>query len=128
MQGKLDWQTNEMFSALSEVHSGYGKLLGNFHFNYVMNYMDESLTVFACDVMSLFSICEYITSCVVVHTSLGVFLCIQTPNTDQLNLQFHTLAEFRPVVNRVVARQFTDWLAANAQFSANVVLLIHKSL
>ena len=32
------------------------------------------------------------------------------------------LAEFRPIhaiVNRVVARQFTDWQATNAQFSPN---------
>ena len=33
---------------------------------------------------------------------------------------FHTFAEFRLIVNRIVARQSTDWLAANAQFSPNV--------
>ena len=52
--------------------------------------------------------------------TLGDFLCIRTPNTDQLNPLFHTFAEFRPIVNRVVAQQSTDWLAANAQFSPNV--------
>ena len=51
-----------------------------------------------------------------VH-SLGDYLCIRTLNTDQLNLLFHTFAEFSPIVNMVVARQSTDWLAANAQFS-----------
>ena len=51
---------------------------------------------------------------------LGYFLCIRTPNTGQLNLLFHTFAEFRPiVVNRVVARQSTYRLAANAHFSPN---------
>ena len=51
--------------------------------------------------------------------SLGDFLCILTPNTGQLNPLFHTLAEFRPIVKRVVARQSTDCLAANAQLSPN---------
>ena len=37
----------------------------------------------------------------------------------ELNPLFHTSAEFRLIVNRIVARQFTDWLAANAQFSPN---------
>ena len=50
---------------------------------------------------------------------LGDFLCILTPNTGQLNPLFHTFAEFRLIVNRIVARQSTDWLAANAQFSPN---------
>ena len=49
--------------------------------------------------------------------ALGNFLCIPTPNTDQLNPLFHIFGEFRPIVNRVVARQSIDWLAANAQFS-----------
>ena len=44
-------------------------------------------------------------------------MCIRTPNTGQLNPLFHTFAEFRPIVNRVVAWQSSDWLAANAQFS-----------
>ena len=52
---------------------------------------------------------------------LGDFLCIQTPNTGQLNPPFHTFTEFRPIVNRIVAWQSTDWLAANAQFSPNVL-------
>ena len=51
---------------------------------------------------------------------LGDFLCIPTPNTGELNPLFHTFAEFRLIVNRVVARQSTDWLASNAQFSSNV--------
>ena len=51
--------------------------------------------------------------------SLGDFLCIPTPNTGQLNNLFHTFAELRLIVNRIVARQSTDWLAANAQFSPN---------
>ena len=51
--------------------------------------------------------------------TLGDFLCIPTPNTGQLNPVFHTFAEFRPIVNRIVAWQSTDWLAANAQFSPN---------
>ena len=52
--------------------------------------------------------------------SLGDLLCILTPNTGQLNPLFHTFAEFRLIVNRIVVRQSTDWLAANAQFSPNV--------
>ena len=51
--------------------------------------------------------------------ALGDFLCIPTPNTGQLNPLFHTFAEFRLIVNRITARQFTDWLATNAQFSPN---------
>ena len=51
--------------------------------------------------------------------SLGDFLYIRTPNTGQFNPLFHTVVEFRPIVNRVVARQSTDWLAASAQFSPN---------
>ena len=51
--------------------------------------------------------------------ALGDFLCIQTLNTGQLNPPFHTFAEFRLIVNRIVARQSIDWLAANAQFSPN---------
>ena len=51
--------------------------------------------------------------------SLGDFLCIPTPNTDQLNTLFHTFAEIRLKVNKIVPRQSTDWLAANAQFSPN---------
>ena len=46
-------------------------------------------------------------------------MCIPTPNTGQLNPLFHTFAEFRLIVNRIVVRQSTDWLAANAQFSPN---------
>ena len=49
--------------------------------------------------------------------SLGDFLCIPTLNTGQLNPLFHTFAEFRLIVNSIVVRQSTDWLAANAQFS-----------
>ena len=45
------------------------------------------------------------------------FLCIATLNTGQLNPLFHTFAEFRLIVNRIVARQSTNWLAASAQFS-----------
>ena len=48
-------------------------------------------------------------------------MCIPTPNTGQLNPLFHTFGEFRLIVNRIVARQSTDWLAANAQFSPNEV-------
>ena len=57
-----------------------------------------------------------------INTSLGDFLCIPTPNTGtgQFNPLFHTFAEFRLIVNRIVARQSIDWLAANAQFSPNV--------
>ena len=51
--------------------------------------------------------------------TLGDFLCIPTPNPGQLNLLFHNFAEFRLIVNKIVARQSTDWLAANAQFSPN---------
>ena len=50
---------------------------------------------------------------------LGDFLCIPTPNTGQLNPLFHTFVKFRLIVNRIVTRQYTDWLAANAQFSLN---------
>ena len=50
---------------------------------------------------------------------LGDFLCIPTPNTGQLNPLFHTFVEYRLIVNRVVVRQSTDWLAANAQFFPN---------
>ena len=60
--------------------------------------------------------------------TLGYFLCIQTPNTGQLNPLFHTFAKFRPIVNRVVARQSTGWLAANAQFSPNVFIKKGTSL
>ena len=49
--------------------------------------------------------------------TLGDFLCIRTPITGQLNPPFHTFAELRPIVNRVVARQSTDLMAVNAQFS-----------
>ena len=42
---------------------------------------------------------------------------ISTPNTGQLNSLYHTFGEFRLIVNRTVARQSTDWLAANAEFS-----------
>ena len=51
--------------------------------------------------------------------SSGNFLCIRTPNTGQLNPLFHIFEEFRPIVNRVVARQSSDWLVASAQFSPN---------
>ena len=50
--------------------------------------------------------------------SLGDFLCLRTPDTGQLNPLFYTFAEMRPIVNRVVAWQTNDWLAANAKFSA----------
>ena len=63
---------------------------------------------------------RYEVSLVTVLLSLGDFLCIPTPNTGQLNPLFHTFAEFRLIVNRVVAQQSTDWLAANAQFFPNV--------
>ena len=46
-------------------------------------------------------------------------MCIQTPNTGQLNPLFRTFAEFRLIVNRIEARQSTDWVAANTQFSPN---------
>ena len=52
-------------------------------------------------------------------TSLGDFLCIPTPNTGQWNPLFHTVGEFRLIVNRIVVRQSTDWLAANAQLLNN---------
>ena len=55
----------------------------------------------------------------VTLVTLGDFLCIPTLNTGQLNPLFHTFAEFRLIVNRIVAWQSTDWLAANAQFSPN---------
>ena len=58
---------------------------------------------------------------------LGDFLCIQTPNTGQLNPLFHTFAEFRLIVNRMEARQSTDWVAANAQFSPNAYPRISPS-
>ena len=51
--------------------------------------------------------------------ALGDLLCIWSPNTGQLNPLFHTFAESRLIVNRVVAQQSTGWLAANAQFSLN---------
>ena len=57
---------------------------------------------------------------------LGDLLCIPAPNTGQLNPLFHTFAEFRLIVNRIVARQSTDWLAANAQFSPNVEPREHR--
>ena len=44
---------------------------------------------------------------------------LPTPNTGQLNPLFHTFAEFRLIVNRIAALQFTDCLTANAQFSPN---------
>ena len=58
--------------------------------------------------------CKY---CIVI-VPLGDFLCIPTLNTE-LNPLFHTFAEFRLIVIRIMARQSTDWLAANAQFSPN---------
>ena len=48
------------------------------------------------------------------------FLCIPTPNTGQLYSPFHTFAEVRLIVKRIIARQSTDWLATNAQFSPNI--------
>ena len=60
--------------------------------------------------------------------TLGDFLCIPTPNAGQLNPPFHTFAEFRLIVNRIVVRQSTDWLAANAQFSPNVCFILMKFL
>ena len=39
------------------------------------------------------------------NISLGEFLCIPTPNTGQLNPPFHTFAEFRLTVNRIVVGQ-----------------------
>ena len=47
------------------------------------------------------------------------FLGIGTPNTGQLSPLLHTFVEFRPIVNRVVARQSTDGLTTNVQFSPN---------
>ena len=58
-----------------------------------------------------------------VFISLGDFLYIPTLNTGQLNPLFHTFAEFR-LMNRIVARQSTDWLAADAQFSPNGLLFV----
>ena len=52
-------------------------------------------------------------------------MCIPTPNTGQLVPLFHTFAEFTLRVNRIVAWQSTDWLAANAQFSPNVKYTNH---
>ena len=52
---------------------------------------------------------------------------IRTPNTGQLNSLFHTFAELRAIVNRVLARQSTHWLAANAQFSPNGVYVYSLS-
>ena len=49
----------------------------------------------------------------------GDFFFIPRPNTGQLNPLFHTFAEFRLIVNKTVARQSTDWLAASAQYSPN---------
>ena len=57
---------------------------------------------------------------------LGDFLCIPTLNTGQLNPLFHTFAEFRLIVNRIVARQSTDWLTANAQSSPNAWIFWDK--
>ena len=54
--------------------------------------------------------------------TLGDFLCIPTLNIDKLNPLFHTFAEFRLLVNRVLARQSTDWFEANMQFSNNDTL------
>ena len=51
---------------------------------------------------------------------LGYLLCIRTSSTDQLNPMFHTFAEYRPMVNRIVSPQSTDWLPTSGQFSANV--------
>ena len=53
-----------------------------------------------------------------VFINIRRFSC-PTLNTGQLNPLFHTFAEFRLIVNRIVARQSTDWLVANAQFSPN---------
>ena len=47
----------------------------------------------------------------------GAVLCIWSPNTGKLNALFYTFAEFRPIVNRVAARQSTDLFVANGQFS-----------
>ena len=58
------------------------------------------------------------------HT-LGIRMCIRIPNTGQLNPLFHTSAEFGPIVNGVVVRQSTDWLAANAQFSPYDFVVYH---
>ena len=54
-----------------------------------------------------------------VRLTLKDFLCIPTPNTGQFDPLFHTSAEFRLIVNRIVVRRSTDWLAANVQFSPN---------
>ena len=54
-----------------------------------------------------------------LHLTLQHFLCIQPPTSGLLNPPFHTFAEFRPIVNRIVVRHATDWLAANAKFSPN---------
>ena len=54
-----------------------------------------------------------------MNEALGDFLCFRTPNTGQLNPLFHIFAEFRPIVNKVVTWQSTNWLEANAQFSPN---------
>ena len=39
---------------------------------------------------------------------------------------FHTFAEFRLIVNRIVARQSTDWLTANAEFSPNAAYVTSR--
>ena len=70
--------------------------------------------------MSLTQNCIFSEEDVIFNDSLGDFLCIPTPNTGQLNPLFHTFAEFRLIVNGIMAWQSTDWLAANAQFSPNV--------
>ena len=64
--------------------------------------------------------------CIVLGDSLAALLCIRTPNTGQLNPLFNTFLELRPVVNSVVARQSTNWLATNAQFSPNAENNIRK--
>ena len=61
----------------------------------------------------------------IVFSPLTDFFCIQTPNTCQLSSLFHTFAEFRPIVNRVVARQSTYWSVANAQFSPDAKSNFH---
>ena len=89
----------------------------------------DNLNVLSCNTTVLeFTILCWLVIPVTTHTiclywnnEARAFLLIRTPNTGQLNPLFHTLAEFRPTVNRVVARQSTDSLAASAQFSPNDV-------
>ena len=69
--------------------------------------------------------CLHEHACACVISTLGDCLCIPKPNIGQSNPLFHTFAQFRLIVNRVVAWQATDWLMVNAQFSPNDILNKH---